>query len=173
MKQFIFPTIFILFTISAFSQTEHLKIAWPEEYKWKVYLNQDNDTTHLTQILPEKEDFKTWTISGSTMSVKYLKITSTHQVVQSMTESSLSESPKAKLTVLEKNDSTKNIWILFKIETPDFPNDPIPESQLYYVIQGEQILYMNFIALREAILSNDFIEKWTKVFKSSKLVYQK
>jgi hypothetical protein len=71
---------------------------------------------------------------------------------------------------VESNDITKNIWVLFKVETPGFPNDPKPESQLFYAVQGEVTLYVNFIALKT--LSNDFINKWTKVFKSSEFVFQ-
>ena len=106
------------------------------------------------------------------MSLKNTKITKTEQVVEMYRQSSLKESPKAKLTVLESNDTTNNIWVLFKIETPSFPNDPKPESQLYYAIQGEATLYVNFIALKERTLPNDFTIKWTKVFKASEIVNQ-
>jgi len=173
MKQFILLTTFILFTISTFSQTENLKILWPEEYKWKIRINQEDETSHFIEVIPEKEEINSWTILGAMNTVKNTIKTTTDQVIKSMTESSLSESPKAKLTVLEKNDSTKNNWIIFKIETPSFPNDPIPESQLFYVIQGKQSLFMNFVAIKVERLSNDFITKWTKVFKSSELIYQK
>jgi hypothetical protein len=141
MKQFILLTTFILFTISTFSQTENLKILWPEEYKWKIRTNQEDETSHFIEVIPEKEEINSWTILGAMNTVKNTTKTTTDQVIKSMTESSLSESPKAKLTVLEKNDSTKNNWIIFKIETPSFPNDPIPESQLFYVIQGKQSLF--------------------------------
>lgn len=173
MKQFILLTTFILFTIPSFSQTENLKIIWPEEHKWKICANQEDETSHFIEVIPEKEDINSWTILGAMNTVKNTTNTTTDQVIKSMIESSLSESPKARLTVLEKNDSTKNSWIIFKVETPSFPNDPIPESQLFYVIQGEQSLFMNFIAIKEETLSNDFIIKWTNVFKSSELIYKK
>jgi len=106
------------------------------------------------------------------MSLKNTKIESTDQVVEMYRQSSQKESPKAKLTVIEDNNKVKNIWVLFKVETPSFPNDPNPESQLYYAIQGEVALYINFIAIKEKTLSKDFLSKWTKVFKNSELVYQ-
>jgi len=84
----------ILLTFSSFSQTENLKILWPEEYKWKICANQEDSTTHLIEVVPEKEDIKSWTILGATILVKNTKITSTDQIVQSMTESSLKESLK-------------------------------------------------------------------------------
>ena len=176
MKRLTFLTAFIALTTASFGQTqtkdENLKIVWCEEYKWKVASNQEDKTTHFLEIVPEKDKIEKWTMLGTMMSLKNTKITKTEQVVEMYRQSSLKESPKAKLTVLESNDTTKNIWVLFKIETPSFPNDPKPESQLYYAIQGEVTLYVNFIALKKKTLSNDFIAKWTKVFKESELVYQ-
>ena len=176
MKRLTFLTAFIALITVSFGQTqtkdENLKIVWCEEYIWKIASNQENKTTHFLEIIPGKEKIEKWTMLGTMMSLKNTKITKTEQVVEPYRQSSLKESPKAKLTVLESNDTTKNIWILFKIETPSFPNDPKPESQLYYAIQGEATLYVNFIALKEKTLSNDFIIKWTKVFKESELVYQ-
>jgi hypothetical protein len=102
--------------------------------------------------------------------IKESKIESTDQVVEMYRQSSQKESSKAKLTVLEDNNKEKNIWVLFKVETPSFSNDPNPESQLYYAIQGEKTLYINFIAIKEKTLSNDFLSKWTKVFKNSEFV---
>jgi len=176
MKRFTFLTIFITLTIASIGQTqtkeENLKIVWCEEYKWKITSNQEDKTTHLLEIIPGKDKIEKWTMLGMMMSLKNTKITKTEQVVEMYRQSSLKESPKAKLTVLESNDTTNNIWVLFKIETPSFPNDPKPESQLYYAIQGEATLYVNFIALKERTLPNDFTIKWTKVFKASEIVNQ-
>jgi hypothetical protein len=175
MKRLTFLTAFIALTTASFGQTqtkeENLKIVWCEEYKWKIASNQENKKTHFLEIIPGKDKIENWTMLGTMMSLKNIKITKTEQVVEMYRQSSLNESPKAKLTVLESNDTTKNIWVLFKVETPSFPNDPKPESQLYYAIQGETTLYVNFIALKEKNLSNDFITKWSKVFKASELVY--
>ncbi len=176
MKRLTILTAFIALTIASYGQNqtkeENLKIVWCEEYKWKIASNQEDKTTHFLEIIPGKDKIEKWTLLGTMMSLKNTKITKTEQVVEMYRQSSLKESPKAKLTVLENNDTTKNIWVLFKIETLSFPNDPKPESQLYYAIQGESTLYVNFIAVKEKTLSSDFIAKWTKVFKASELVYQ-
>ena len=176
MKRPIFLIALIALTIISFGQTvtkeENLKIVWCEEYKWKIASNQEDKSTHFVEIIPGKDKLEKWTMIGTMMSLKNTKIAKTEQVVEMFRQSSLKESPKAKLTLLESNDTTKNIWVLFKIEIPSFPDDPKPESQLYYAIQGEATLYVNFIALKEKMLSSDFITKWTKVFKASELFYQ-
>jgi hypothetical protein len=176
MKRPAFLTSLIALTIISFGQTqtkvENLKIVWCEEYKWKIASNQENATTHFLEIIPGKEKIEKWTMLGTMMSLKNTKITKTEQVLEMYRQTSQKESPEAKLTVLESNDSAKNIWVLFKIETPSYPNDPKPESQLYYAIQGETTLYVNFIAVKEKTISKDFESKWTKVFKESELVYE-
>jgi len=174
MKRLIFFLVALTTTIASYGQTknENLKIIWPEEYKWKIGSNQEDNSTHLLEIVPDKERIDKWSMLGTMMSLKNTKIESTDQVVEMYRQSSQKESPKAKLTVIEDNNKVKNIWVLFKVETPSFPNDPNPESQLYYAIQGEVALYINFIAIKEKTLSKDFLSKWTKVFKNSELVYQ-
>lgn len=160
--------------IACYGQTknENLKIIWPEEYQWKIASNQEDKSVHFLEIVRGKESIEKWTLLGTMMSVKNTKVESTDQVVAMFSQSSLQASPEAKLTVIEADNSAKNIWILFKVETPHLPNDPAPESQLYYAIQGEATLYVNFIAIKEKTLSNDFITRWSKVFWTSEFVYQ-
>jgi hypothetical protein len=174
MKQIFLFISLISLTILSYGQDrkENLKIIWCEEYNWKIVSSKEDTTTHFLEIIPGKDKIESWTMLGTMMSLKNTKISKTDQLVELFRQSSLEESPNAKLTVLERNDTIKNIWVLFKIETSKFPNDTKPESQLYYVIQGESTLYVNFIAIKEKTLSDDFIQKWTKVFKASELVYQ-
>jgi hypothetical protein len=172
MKKLLALALLLCFT-TAFAQNkqESLKINWPEEYKWKVGSDQESGQTHLIELVPGRETVEKWTLMGTMMSVKGVKVATTAQMAEIFRQSSLKESPDSKLTILESDDTAKNIWTLFKVETPKFPNDPVPESQLYYVIQGEGTLYINFIAIKEKTLSKSFIEKWTKVFKAGELVY--
>ena len=153
------------------AKQENLKITWPEEYKWKVVTNQEDETTHFIEVIPGKEKLEKWTMIGTMLSLKNVKISTTAQVVEFYRQSSLEESPQAKLTVLESSDTAKNIWVIFKVDTPSFPNDPNPESQVYYAVQGESTLYVNFVAVKQKTLQKDFIEKWVKVFKASELLY--
>ena len=174
MKRFSFLfTFFICSTLSiAQKKDESLKIIWPEEYKWKIGSHQEDKTTDFMEIIPGKEDINKWTMIGTMMSMKNVTSATSDMIVDMYTKSSKKESSKAKLTVLEKNDTAKNMWVIFKIETPNFPNDPKPESQLYYAIQGKSNLFINFVGIKEKTLSSDFVSKWTKIFQNSELVYE-
>ncbi len=153
-------------------ERESLVIVWPEEYQWKVGSNQETDAVHFLEVVPGKESIEHWTMLGTMMSFKNTKVPMTGKIIELYRQASLKESPEAKLTVIERNDTTQNIWTIFKVETPSFPNDPKPESQLYYAIQGKSTLYVNFIAIKEKVLSEEFVTHWTKVFKASKFVYE-
>lgn len=162
----------ILWGLAAFCQKESLSISWPQEYHFKEISNQSEGQVHITEMVPEKEDGENWTLLTETMVIKGAVVPATAVIVQLFEQSTRSESPDAKLTVLEADDKAKNIWVIFKVETPKFPDDPLPESQLYYAIQGAEGLYVNFIAIKEKELTKEFISRWSAVFKASKLVSQ-
>ena len=173
MKRVFFIMVLVLSQIY-FGQErrQNLQVHWPEEYKWKIITNQEDDTVHFIELIPEKETPDKWTLIGTMTSFKKTIVPSADIIIKIYEEASLKESPLAKLTVLEKSKEGDGIWVLFKVETPSFPNDPKPESQLWYVIQGEYTLYSMFIAKKEKTLSEESVKRWSKVFKSSEFSYE-
>lgn len=163
-----------LLTLSAFGQgrIENLKIVWPEEYKWKIGSNQEDGSVHVIELIPGNEEINKWTIMGTMMSIKGAKSVPMDVVMNSMFDQAKQNAPKATVTLIEKDENAKNRWTIFKIEAPRFNNDKNPESQLYYVVQGESSLYSNFVAVKEKQLTREFIEKWKTVFKKSELIYE-
>jgi len=162
---------FLLLTFSASAQPkEKLKINWPEEYHWKVGSSQETAQVNLTELIPEKETLEQWTLMGNMMAIKGGQNVPADAAMNMMYEQAMKNSDNARLTVIEKDNSNK--WILFTIEAASFHNDANPESQLYYIKSGKTALYTNFIAVKEASLKNAFIARWSKVFKSSEIVFQ-
>ncbi|MES2680916.1 MAG: hypothetical protein V4635_13575 [Bacteroidota bacterium] len=174
MKHITLFIVGILFSTASYSQKkiESLRISWPEEYNWKTLESHDDKKTGLVEMIPAADKPDNWTIFATMMSFKDIKIVSTNKVVQTYKESSRKESPRTSLTVLENNDSAAHKYVIFKIETESFPEDPRPESQMYYAVQGESTLYVNFVAVREKELSSDFVNKWTRIFKGAEFVYK-
>lgn len=152
-------------------KNEKLKVFWPEEYKWKTIVNTNDSSRAFMQVIPESESPATWTIAGTLLTTKNLIAPNLDLIIQSYTNASLKESSKAMITVIERNDTAKNTWVLLKVETPSFPNDPIPESDFWYIQQGNNNHFAAFVAIREKEFSDLFIEKWTKIFKMSRLMY--
>jgi hypothetical protein len=163
----------LLFCFSAASyaqeKTENLKITWPEEYKWRIASSTEDSLSHILEIIPGDESLKKWSILGYMQSVKRVVVPNLDIIINAYSKGALKDSPKGKFTVLEKDAGVKHFWILYKLETPNFPDDPTPESQLWYIIQGDKAMYVNFVAIKEATLSDSFVAKWTKVFKGSEL----
>ncbi|NOU59652.1 hypothetical protein [Marinifilum caeruleilacunae] len=169
MKKFLLMTILIASTNLLFSQ-ESLKIDWLDKYEWEILSNQENDNIHVIEIIPGKEEAENWTLLGQMMSIKGAVNVPMDKAKDLMFEQAKATSPKAKLTLIEKNQEDEFPWILFKIENPYFKNDKKPESQLWYIRQGKTSLYVNFIAMKKKKLKDEFVEEWSNVFKASEIV---
>lgn len=164
--------LFISINIFGQNKIEKLKINWPEKYEWKIGSNQETEQMHFIEFVPRKESIDNWTIIGTMISIKGATNVSMDVAINLMFDQTKATAPKAKLTIIEKNETDENHWTIFTIESPRFTDNKNPESQLYYIVQGKSSLYSNFVAIKEKKLSKDFINDWTKVFKSSELVYQ-
>lgn len=172
LKRLSFFITLLVYTGSAFAQMrENLKIDWPAEYKWKIGAEQENDKQHMIDIIPGNETMDNWTIIGTMISFKGARNMTMDIVLNLMYDEAKKHGGDPTLTPIERNDTAENAWILFKIEAPYYKHLKNPESQLFYVIQGHSSLYSNFVAVKEKTLSPEFVDKWTKVFKASQLVY--
>ena len=172
MRNILGAVLFLLPSIFSNGQgRESLVIVWPEEYNWKIGSNQETESIHMMELIPGDAKIENWTIMGTMMSIKGAKIP-VDKAMNLMYSQAKQNAPKAVLTLVDKNEIGSNPWIIFKIEAPRFKNDKRPESQLYYIIQGESSLYSNFVAVKEEKLSEAFVEKWKVVFKASELVFQ-
>lgn len=151
-------------------QGESLSLYWPEDENWKIGSKQENEQIDMLELIHTDETLEDWTELGSMISIKGARNTPMDKAMNLMFEQSKHNSPKAKLTFIEKDESVEYPWIIFTIESPNFKNDKTPESQLWYIVQGKTSLYTNFRAVKKAEISEDLKEKWTKFFKTGKIV---
>lgn len=54
-------------------KSERLKLDWPDEYNFKVGSNQENETQHMIELIPDKETLENWTMMGTMISVKNVR----------------------------------------------------------------------------------------------------
>lgn len=151
---------------------ESLMLYWPENENWKVGSNQENAQMAMLELIHTNETLENWTEIGTMMSFKGAKNVPMDKAMNMMFEQAKQNSPKAKLTFIEKDEEVEYPWIIFTIEAPNFKNNKKPESQLYYIVQGKQALYSNFRAVKQEIIPTDLKEKWIKFFKTGKVVYK-
>lgn len=151
------------------SQNEMLKAEWPDEYNWKILSDQNDAGINFVEIIPDNENEENWSILGTMMSFKDngynmdLLINICKDLAQKQSKTSV-------LTVIERDDNKKKV--LLKIEAENYNNDKNPESQLYLILFGKGTIYLNFIAIKQAKLSDSFESKWTDIFKNFEIVYQ-
>ena len=145
---------------------------WPDSENWKVGDDQDNEQQHVIDLIHSNETIDKWTELGNMTSIKGVTSVPMDKAMNLMFDQSKQNAPKAKLTFIEKDESVEYPWIIFTIEAPSFKNDKTPESQLWYIVQGKQALYTNFRAVKQATISPELKDKWTKFFKTGKIVTQ-
>jgi len=162
----------ILFAQSANEiKGEHLKLEWPKEDHWKVANDQATGWQHSVNMVHEGESIYSWTELGNMTSIKGVTGIPVDTAMYMMFLSAVAKADNPKVTKLQKGVIQDCEWILFSIEAPSFKNDTIPESQLWYVIQGKQGLYTNFVAVKNATLPDAFKQKWTTFFLNGRLIY--
>jgi len=149
---------------------ESLMLDWPENENWKVGSSQENEQMAMLELIHSNETLEKWTEFGSMMSIKGARNIPVDKAMNMMFDQARQNSPKAKLTFIEKDESDEYPWILFTIEAPSFKNDNTPESQLWYIVQGKTSLYANFRAVKQVTVPPDLKDKWTKFFKTGKIV---
>ncbi|MES2453931.1 MAG: hypothetical protein V4594_00240 [Bacteroidota bacterium] len=169
-KQFVVICLALIGIANPTYAQENLKIAWPGEYKWKIGSEQKSGNTRMVELIPGNESINKWTIIATMVSMMGTTSVSVEKAMNATYSRTLSNAPKAKLKIIEKGIKSGAPWILFRVESPYFNNSKTPESQLYYIIQGNQALYSNFVAIKQPSLGVLFVEKWSKVFKNSMLV---
>lgn len=151
---------------------ESLMLDWPESENWKVGDDQENEQQHVIDLIRSNETIDKWTELGNMTSIKGVTGVPMDKAMNLMFDQSKQNAPKAKLTFIEKDESTEYPWIIFTIEAPGFKNDKTPESQLWYIVQGKQALYTNFRAVKKTTIPPDLKDKWTIFFKTGKIVSQ-
>ncbi len=149
---------------------ESLLLDWPENENWKVGSSQENKEMAMLELIHTNETLENWTEIGTMMSIKGAKNIPMDKAMNLMFEQSKQNSPNAKLTFIEKDESVEYPWIIFTIESPQFKNDKTPESQLWYIVQGKTSLYTSFRAVKQATIPDDLKVKWIGFFKTGKIV---
>lgn len=172
MRNLIIFTVLLLISNLLYSN-EDFKIDLQDKDDWKVLTDQKLEQFHIIEMIPVDEKINNWTILINLMTMDEIQNIPMRKAMDMMSAQIKENSPDATISLIEINENADYPWILFKSENPNAKGDMIHESQLWYIIQGKNALYVNFVAKKENILSDAFIEKWSKVFKSSKLVGSK
>ena len=177
MKKAGFVFVLLYFQMLFGQEKEVLKIDWPKEYEWEVVDKLDKDSIYVRKIIPKGENEKNSSIICQALTVKPPDIYKTDFVIKKLKglpEELIEELPPIKTTVLEKKEENNGFWELFKIENRyhyDYHQDIFQiYSEFVYIRQQGDIIYRIYVLVKEKSLSEEFIKKWSKIFKESKLI---
>lgn len=149
---------------------ESLMLNWPENENWKIGDRQENSKMTVIDFIHSDETLKNWTEIGNMTCIKGVTGVPMDEAMNLMFNQAKTNSPKAKLTFIEKDDKATYPWIIFTIESPNFKEDKTPESQMWYIVQGKKSFYTNFRAVKKASIPADLKEKWIAFFKTGEIV---
>lgn len=151
---------------------EELELFWPENEKWKIGSQQENSQMAVVELIREGETLENWTEIGTMTSYKNVPRIPVDDAMNLIYGTAKTNAINPKITFIEKDETAKYPWIIFKIESPKFRNDKIPESQVWMLIQGEKTMYSVFRAVKQAEIPLELQEKWVSFLKTSKVVSQ-
>jgi len=168
MKSILPLFILLLLRLAAIGQgrMEHIVIDWPGEYNWKIVKQKHDENTQTSMIIPGNDSISNPSIIGSLTVYRGAKFSTLENIISNYKTRLDSGST---LTLLERSLKIKYPWVIFKVETPPTTKYPEPESDLYYVVQGRFGVYENFVGIKAATLSDEFVKKWTAVFMTSQI----
>ncbi|PCH95392.1 MAG: hypothetical protein COB85_04635 [Bacteroidetes bacterium] len=147
---------------------ESLMMDWPDSEGWKVASSQEDNERKVIELLRNDETFETWTEIGTMMVYPALRNIPVEAAMNAMYGQAKKTCTSAKLTFIEKEETAKHPWILFKIEC----GSKEPESQVWHIIQGTNEMFVNLRAVKQKTVPADLEDKWVKFFKKSKIVTQ-
>ncbi|WP_342644449.1 hypothetical protein [Mucilaginibacter sp. CSA2-8R] len=153
------------------NNNETLRLFLPTEYKWKIASDQESGNARMMELVPGTETLHNWSIIVTTVSMKGARNMPLTTIMNTIYNKTRVNAPQSKLMMIERKENVPNPWIIFRI-SPGMGKIRNPESQLYFVTQGRQNLYNNFVAVKKQMLGPLFIDQWTRVFKNSKLIYK-
>lgn len=165
MKKIIAIFLLTITSLFVFSQ-EQIKFDLPEKYNWKVLSDQSLTDLSVIEYIPEKDSADNWEILLQITSLQENKVPS-DTIMNYIFLEIEKNAPKAKLTFIDRE---KEEWLLFKIESPEFIENPTAESQLWYITYGKNSTFVCFIALKEKKLKKKFVKEWSQIFKSGNII---
>ena len=171
MKQLLILLLIIL-PAASFAQTattETFTLSWPAAEHWKIADEQNDAASHVVLLVHANETENVWTELANMTTQKGITVVPVEAAMKQVFDQSKKTISKPVLTVIEKDEAAEFPWVLFTIESPNYKKNSTPESKLWYILQGRENLYTNFLAVKEPSFSAEGKAKWGKFFKSGKL----
>jgi|688.fasta_scaffold77032_6 tetratricopeptide (TPR) repeat protein len=155
------------------AKKEFLNLKWPKDENWKEQTPQENGKMKFVELLRNNETFDNWTEIGTMITYKGIVGEDVEFRAKSLYDQTKESCPAAKFTIIEMDKKIEYPWIIFSIECPVSGQTKTPESQIWYIIQGNSSLYANDRAIKQKSLPKDTIMKWTEFFKTGKVEIKK
>ena len=151
---------------------ESLMLYWPEDENWKMANSQETEQMLMIELLRNDETFDNWTEIGTMQSVKGAVGVPMDEAMNVIGDQAKNDCSDAKITLIDKDEKAEFPWVIFSVECASYKSSKTAESQIWYIVQGKDALYMNFRAVKKATVPEKTKEKWVAFFKTGKVMYK-
>lgn len=148
------------------NKNERFFVKLYDKENWKITNESYKNNQHIILIANENSEHLSLT---SNIGVKNINL------IQAMDDSykiAKIKSQDAKLSLIEKDLKAKEPWIMYVIQNVINEECNCKESQVWYLIQGENCFHSCFISARNDLFTNEKKEEIIKTFKTAKIIYQ-
>ena len=142
-----------------------LEARWPDPKGWKVIRRNETERQKRIELVPKGEGAKDWKHLGNLTALKFVQGIPMDTARYLLTKQTDGRCKDVQSRTLEKRDQGQESYIFFVLNCKSHINTQQPETQLWYVEQGQRHLYAYFVAVRKKRMSREEREKWMEFFR--------
>lgn len=163
MKKIILSISFFCLAVSTEAQSfeEYISVNAYPHYTLKIAKHEQNGVV----LIPKDERIDSFSLFVSISQFDENR----HSLGKVLNKFKEAVDTTSTISIIEQEEKTKYPFLLFTLEK-QATNEEVAKSDLYYIIQGKEILFIVYTEIKKELFDTDFISKWKEIFKNSKVV---
>lgn len=148
-------------------KNEIVYVNLPDKKNWEIHDQSVKDNQYLILLNNEKTKENLSLIRS-----KGVKNSNLEQVLNDAYNNLKGKSGATRLNFIEKDLNAKDPWIMYLVNNVTNETRNIIESQVWFLIQGENSLHTCVLSIQSDLLTKEKKEEMIQLFKTAKIVYQ-
>lgn len=158
------------FCVSKVQKGENIVLDFPESENWKITYQSSENGQSIYLLGRSNETTNNWTELAGMSAIVGIKGVDLEIEMKELYNQERESSPKAKLTYIDKDLTSKYPWIMFTIESIYNEECKCYESKLCYLTQGQQSFYSCFRLVRGEKLTKNSLDKLKRFFLKTEII---
>lgn len=169
-KKLSFLIFFSALSFCRAQKTDSLQIELPAKYKLKLADSKQNTQMKMLEYIPEHENWENYSIIVTKLIMKNAVNVPLETVYEGHKKMTLDKAKGVTINEISRNKPGEREYVLFTVETEEFPDSETTESQVYYFVKGDKDIIMAISAIKAKKLPQEFIDEWSNIFLKSRII---